>query len=71
MVLTHAFSPTTLYWPTSERFQLDKVFAETTDKGFHYEANRFQSSEDGGTHMDAPSHFLADDLSVDQFRLMS
>ena len=67
--LTHSFSAATLYWPTSEPFHLDKVFAGTTEKGFHYETNRFQASEHGGTHMDAPNHFAAKGLSVDQVPL--
>jgi len=64
--LTHSFSTATLYWPTSEPFHLDPVFAGTTEKGFHYAANRFQASEHGGTHMDAPVHFAANGLPVDQ-----
>lgn len=64
--LTHSFSAATLYWPTSETFHLDTVFAGTTEKGFHYETNRFQASEHGGTHLDAPNHFAEHGISVDQ-----
>ncbi|MEW6036937.1 MAG: cyclase family protein [Pseudomonadota bacterium] len=64
--LTHSFSPATIYWPTAEPFHLDEEFSGVTPKGFHYAANRFRASEHGGTHMDAPIHFAADGLSVDQ-----
>lgn len=57
--LTHAFSAQTLYWPTSEPFRLSPVFDGETTGGFHYAANRYQAAEHGGTHMDAPIHFLA------------
>jgi kynurenine formamidase len=67
--LTHSFSSATLYWPTAEPFHLEPVFSGTTEKGFHYAANRFDASEHGGTHMDAPIHFVAHGKTVDQVQL--
>ncbi len=64
--LTHEFSSKTLYWPNADHFRLEKVFDGTTDKGYHYAANNFTAAEHGGTHMDAPVHFKAGGLTVDQ-----
>jgi kynurenine formamidase len=58
--LTHPFSAETIFWPTeAEGFVLEPAFKGTTERGFHYEANRFRSAEHGGTHLDAPAHFAA------------
>jgi kynurenine formamidase len=69
--LTHEYSDETLYWPTSNPFQLDTVFVGTTDAGFYYESYEFRSAEHGGTHLDAPIHFFenrqtVEELSIDQ-----
>jgi kynurenine formamidase len=48
---------------------LEKVFDGTTDKGYHYSANNYTAAEHGGTHMDAPIHFKAGGLTVDQLPL--
>ncbi|MDZ7342892.1 MAG: cyclase family protein [candidate division KSB1 bacterium] len=67
--LTHEFSSATIYWPTSETFKLDSVFAGITDKGFYYAANNFRAAEHGGTHLDSPIHFAAGRMTVDQIPL--
>ncbi|QSA95998.1 cyclase family protein [Methylococcus sp. EFPC2] len=67
--LSHAFSAATLYWPTSEPFHLTPVFSGTTEKGYHYAANRYDASEHGGTHLDAPIHFAAQGGTVEQIPL--
>ncbi len=67
--LTHDFSEETIYWPTSETFRLDTVFAGVTDQGFYYTANRFCGAEHGGTHLDAPIHFAEGHLTADQIPL--
>lgn len=67
--LTHAFSSKTLYWPTAEPFRLEPEFHGTTARGYHYEANRYQASEHGGTHLDAPNHFAEGGLPVEQIPL--
>ncbi len=69
--LTHAFSSETIYWPTSDPFVLETVFAGRTEKGFFYVAKKFSASEHGGTHLDAPIHFAeakqhADELPLDR-----
>jgi len=67
--LTHEFSDETLYWPTSNPFQLDTVFVGTTDAGFYYESYEFRSAEHGGTHLDAPIHFYENRLTVEELSL--
>ena len=46
--LTYTFDATTLYWPTSQSFQLDTVFEGVTDGGFYYSAYKFCGAEHGG-----------------------
>ena len=67
--LTHDYSRETIYWPTAEPFQLEKVFDGMTEKGYYYAANNYRAAEHGGTHIDAPVHFAAGLLSVDQIPL--
>lgn len=67
--LTHEFSEETIYWPTSETFRLDTVFAGATEQGFYYSAFRFCGAEHGGTHLDAPIHFAEGHLTADQIPL--
>jgi kynurenine formamidase len=67
--LTYDFSSATIYWPTSEPFNLDSVFAGITEKGFYYVANNYRAAEHGGTHIDAPIHFAAGRMTTDQIPL--
>src|SRR5574341_16675 len=67
--LTHDFSSETIYWPTSEPFQLETVFRGITDKNFFYSAYKFCAAEHGGTHIDAPVHFALGHNSVDKISL--
>ena len=64
--LTHGFDETTIYWPTSDGFELQEGFAGITERGYYYTANSFCTAEHGGTHIDAPSHFYEGRLTVDQ-----
>lgn len=67
--LTHPFDENTIYWPTEEGFKLSVGFDGMTDKGYHYSANSFCSAEHGGTHLDAPIHFYAERMGVDEIPL--
>lgn len=67
--LTHEFSEETVYWVTASEFDLDTVSQGFTDKGYYYSAYDFSTAEHGGTHIDAPIHFAADKLTVDQIPL--
>lgn len=67
--MSYDFSNETLYWPTSETFKFDTVFAGKTDKGYYYSAYKFCAAEHGGTHLDAPIHFAEGRRSVDEIPL--
>lgn len=67
--LTHTFDETAIFWPTEEGFVLERGPAGVTAGGYWYEAHRFRSAEHGGTHVDAPIHFHAGHLTVDQIPL--
>jgi len=67
--LTHPFDETTIYWPTSQSFHLDRVFHGLTEKGYWYESNNYSGSEHGGTHLDAPAHFAKGGWHVDDIQL--
>jgi kynurenine formamidase len=67
--LTHDFSSETIYWPTAEGFTLETEFEGTTEKGYYYSSNRYDASEHGGTHLDAPVHFAEGRQTVDQIPL--
>ena len=67
--LSHVFDGTTIYWPTSDTFRLEKVADGVTPAGYYYAANNVFTSEHGGTHLDAPLHFARDAQAVDQIPL--
>ena len=64
--LTHGFDETTVYWPTADGFELRRLSAGMTERGFYYAANTFCTAEHGGTHIDAPIHFSEGRLTVDR-----
>lgn len=55
--LTHAFSESSIYWPTARPFELEEVAYGMTEAGHFYAAYDFSAAEHGGTHLDAPIHF--------------
>jgi kynurenine formamidase len=68
--LSHAYGPSTVFWPTSEtRFRLDKLAHGQTPGGFFYAANAFSTPEHGGTHLDAPFHFSEKGRTTEQIPL--
>ncbi|MEE9141101.1 MAG: cyclase family protein [Gammaproteobacteria bacterium] len=68
--LTHEYNADTIYWPTSPtHFELDSLYAGTTEGGWYYSANSFCTPEHGGTHLDAPIHFNADKQTVEKIPL--
>lgn len=64
--LTHALSKDTIFWPTEEPFVLTVEHAGETPGGYYYAANRFDTAEHGGTHLDAPIHFAEGGLAADE-----
>src|SRR5688500_17038385 len=67
--LTHAFDDRTIFWPSSDRFRLEKVADGVTPAGYYYAANNFFTAEHGGTHLDAPVHFAQGRHAADQIPL--
>ncbi|MGH8034265.1 MAG: cyclase family protein [Lysobacterales bacterium] len=67
--LTHAFDADTINWPTAPDFELKNDFRGTTEGGYYYESNTFSTSEHGGTHLDAPSHFAEGGQHADEIPL--
>jgi kynurenine formamidase len=67
--LSHPYDETTVFWPTSDRFRLEKTFDGITAGGYYYAANNFFTAEHGGTHLDAPVHFAQGAQAVDQIPL--
>ncbi len=57
--LSHAFSDETVYWPTDTAgFALRELAFGETEGGYFYSAYALSTAEHGGTHIDAPIHFL-------------
>lgn len=68
--LSHAYGPSTLFWPTSPtKFQLEKLAFGKTEGGFFYAANTLSTPEHGGTHLDAPIHFFEGGRTNEQIPL--
>lgn len=68
--LTHAFSESTIYWPTDTLgFVLEEQAYGTTEGGWFYASYAFGSTEHGGTHLDAPIHFAEGRLTNEQIPL--
>jgi len=68
--LTHAFSESTIYWPTDTiGFALEELSFERVEGGWFYASYQFESAEHGGTHLDAPIHFAEGGLTNDQIPL--
>lgn len=70
MDLTHAYGPSTIYWPTDTAgFQLTELAYGPTEAGFFYSSYAFATAEHGGTHLDAPIHFAEGRLTADRIPL--
>ena len=68
--LSHAYGPSTVFWPTSpKKFELEKLAAGKTEGGYFYAANLFSMPEHGGTHLDAPFHFFEKGLTTERIPL--
>ena len=67
--LTHPLSARSVFWPTSQPFELRTDAEGMTEAGYYYSAYSFSGSEHGGTHIDAPVHFAKGGQSVDQVPL--
>ena len=65
--LTHAYNADTVFWPAPPtHFKLEQLHYGDTPGGFFYSAYRFCLPEHGGTHLDAPAHFIAGQPTIEQ-----
>lgn len=67
--LSHVYDGSTIFWPTSDVFRLDKVSEGMTPAGYYYAANNVFTAEHGGTHIDAPIHFAQGRPTVERIPL--
>lgn len=67
--LTYTYDESTIYWPTSDKFERRTVSEGQTDGGFYYSAYWFATAEHGGTHLDAPVHFYENGITADELPL--
>jgi kynurenine formamidase len=67
--LTYPFDSTTIYWPTAQGFHLTVVSARRMPGGWYYAANNFTAAEHGGTHLDAPVHYVEKKRTADEIPL--
>ena len=68
--LSHAYGPSTVFWPTAEtKFTLEKLAYGKTEGGYFYAANALSTPEHGGTHLDAPIHFSESGLTTEKIPL--
>jgi kynurenine formamidase len=68
--LSHAYGPSTLYWPTSaSKFKLTHEASGPTAGGFFYASGTLSTPEHGGTHLDAPHHFSEKGRTTEQIPL--
>ncbi|KAL4711386.1 hypothetical protein ACJJTC_016140 [Scirpophaga incertulas] len=57
--LTYSFDNNTVYWPNIQKFEFTKnTEHEQPADGSWYAAKEFAAGEHGGTHIDAPYHFM-------------
>lgn len=67
--LTHSFDAQTLYRPGEPSFKLVALSAAQTPYGYYYADNAFGAGEHGGTHVDAPAHFVRGGKTVEDLDL--
>lgn len=60
--LTHPMHPDMPFWPGGVPFRMDRLV--DYDQG--YQLHKFEMGENTGTHVDAPSHFVQGNRSIDQ-----
>ncbi len=66
---TYPFDSTTNYWPTAQPIRLSVVSAQRLPAGYYYAANNLAAAEHGGTHLDAPRHFVETKRTTEQIPL--
>ncbi len=70
--LSHSYGENTLYWPTSPTaFEKEQLAYGISEGGWFYSAYSVCTPEHGGTHIDAPMHFVAGGISTEKIPLES
>ena len=59
----------TIYWPGQKPFQHDLVFAGNLPDGTFLEYFKYAAGEHGGTHFDAPRHFIKDGITLEKIAI--
>lgn len=68
--LSHSFDSSALYWPNNLKgFELETEAEGMTEAGYFYSSYSLSTPEHGGTHLDAPIHFSAKGLKLDELSL--
>src|SRR5690606_18669383 len=67
--LTHDYSDETVYWVTADECDLDTVAYGESEGGYLYAAVDLSAAQRGGSHVDAPVHFVENAIAVDGWRL--
>ena len=57
--LSHAYDDNTIYWPTSDRFRLERVSEGVTPAGYYYAANNLFTAEQTLVNAGQPVDFVA------------
>jgi kynurenine formamidase len=67
--LTYTFDERTIYWPTEKGFILQFEERGETAEDYFYAAASYSAHEHGGTHCDAPRHYNAEGITLDEVPL--
>jgi len=67
--MTYSFGNNSIYWPTGQSFQIEKMSWGINKQGFFYASNNYKANEHGGTHVDAPVHFSKNGKTIDKIPL--
>jgi kynurenine formamidase len=68
--LTYTFDEHTIYWPTEKGFVHEFEKNGETPEHYFYASANYAAPEHGGTHTDAPRHFNADGITLDEVPLV-
>ncbi|XP_020903586.2 uncharacterized protein LOC110242002 [Exaiptasia diaphana] len=68
--LSHPFVENeTIYWPGEKPFQLELGYQGMITRNVFLRYFSFGAGEHGGTHIDAPNHFIEDGIPVDKIKI--
>ena len=67
--LSHPFNDETPYWPGLPTFNLTTMFDGYQPGGFYLLMYHYGAPEHGGTHIDAPRHFVETKWTIDEIPL--